>query len=71
MKTRNELVELVREIMKCEGSEDELDAWLDEFQASVPHPSVTDLIYHHDRELSAEEVVDLALSYRPIALPGQ
>ncbi len=36
-------------------------------QDNVPHPEVIDLIFHSGG-LSAEEIVDRALAYRPIAL---
>ncbi len=69
--TRPELVELVRRIMDGEGStEVEADALIDLFQASVPHPAASDLIFYPPggRSLTPEEVVDAALDYRPIAL---
>jgi len=34
----------------------------------VPHPSWTDLVYHNDRDLSPEEVAEVALAYKPIQL---
>jgi hypothetical protein len=55
-------------------TEDEHDALIELFEANVPRPGATDLIYRpehaigEDRELSAEEVVDIALAYEPIGL---
>ena len=69
MSKHEELVVLVRKIISCAGSELEIDAWLDEFQANVPHPAVTDLIYYGEGERTAEEIVGLALGYRPVPLP--
>jgi hypothetical protein len=68
MTEREELIELVRKIIAAQGSEAEIDAWLDDLQARVPHPAVSDLIYHSPKNHSAEEVVDIALAYRPIQL---
>ena len=76
--TREELVELVRRIMAADAaSEEEDDALLALFEASVPHPRASNLIFwpEHElgekRELTPEEVVDLALAYKPIELgPG-
>jgi hypothetical protein len=65
---REALVELVRKIMEAGGTEGEIDQWIEELQSRVSHPSVTDLIFHGERDYSAEEVVDLALKYRPTAL---
>lgn len=71
MTEREELIALVRKIVACEGTEAEVDAWLDELQARVPHPTVTDLIYHHEVALSAEAVVDAALSYPTVPMPSR
>ena len=72
MSERDELIALVRRIVACEATADEIDAWMDELQSRVPHPAVTDLIYHHEPALTAEEVVDLCLAYRavPLSPPG-
>ncbi|WP_405811847.1 bacteriocin immunity protein [Streptomyces sp. NBC_01520] len=70
--TRDQLVELVRKIMADHGTEEEVDRLVEILEASVPHPRVLNLIYHPDMEgftdgLTAEEVVDTALSYTPFA----
>jgi len=64
---RERLIALVRDIVDCAGTEEEVDAWIDEFVNSVPHPQAGDLIFYN--ELSAEEVVDRALAYEPTRLP--
>ncbi|WP_156726548.1 bacteriocin immunity protein [Streptomyces apocyni] len=66
--TRDELIRLVERIMAGEGTEEEHDDLVHRLQENVPHPRVIGLIYHSNPELTAEEVVDQALSYRPIAL---
>ena len=70
MSDRDELIDLVNRIIDCQGTEQQINDWMDEFQSRVPHPAATDLIYHHERELTAEEVVDLALAYRAVPLPA-
>lgn len=52
--------------MNAEGTEEEIHANIMLFKDNVSHPSPANLIYHED--LTAEEVVDRALSYRPIQL---
>lgn len=64
--TRDELIQLVNKIMLVEGSEDEIHEMIDLFKKNVPHPSPSNLIYYEDS--TAEEVVDKALSYKPIQL---
>ncbi|MFC8706621.1 bacteriocin immunity protein (plasmid) [Streptomyces anulatus] len=70
--TRAEAVALVQRIMEADyASDDEVDGWLDELDSALACPSgyVSDLIFWPpERELSADEVVDQALAYRPIAL---
>lgn len=69
MLPKEELVELVEKIMNAAGTEEEIDAMLDELRKNVPHPSVSDLIFWPEEELTAEEIVELALAFRPIVLP--
>ena len=68
--TRGELVALVTRIVNADGSEEELDLMVGQLAASVSHPRVTDLIfYSSDPNVSAEAVVDEALSYQPLVTP--
>ncbi|MEV4331920.1 hypothetical protein AB0K02_15530 [Streptomyces sp. NPDC049597] len=64
--TRDELVEIVRRIL---AGDPETDYYLVLLEANVLHPRVTGLIFHpQDDNASAEEIIDEALKYRPIAL---
>jgi hypothetical protein len=65
MMTKDDLTALVARIMQADATESELDEWVTTLEANVPHPRVSDLIYHHDRDLSPEEVVSLAFDYEP------
>lgn len=64
--TRDELVELVRKIMTCEGNEEEIDEMTLLLRGNVLDPQVTDYIYYDEK--TPEEVVDLALAYKPTQL---
>jgi hypothetical protein len=75
--TREQLIVVVQRIMRCDGTEEEIDELVTTLERNVPHPAPTDLIFYpHDmipgfdleQELTAEEVVDLALGYQPILL---
>ncbi|MDI7277918.1 MAG: bacteriocin immunity protein [Anaerolineae bacterium] len=68
--SRAELVRLVERIINIEGTEEEIDAMLDLLARSVPHPEVEALIYWNDQDLTAEQIVDKALRYEPIIVPG-
>ncbi|MFJ5292377.1 bacteriocin immunity protein [Streptomyces sp. NPDC088348] len=67
-KSRAELVSMVQQLIGATLPESEEDALVQELKESVQHPRVTDLIFYSDPPLSAEEVVDQALAYRPIEL---
>ncbi|WP_338139486.1 bacteriocin immunity protein [Paenibacillus thiaminolyticus] len=69
MLSNEELVKLVTDIMNAEGTEEEIDSMLDLLCKSVPHPSVSDLIFWNDEDLSPEEIVDIALTHQSIVLP--
>lgn len=66
--TRQKLIALVDRIMKADGTEDEINNMISLLRASVRHPEVSNLIFYPDREMTAEEIVDVALSYKPIQL---
>ncbi|MFF4838772.1 hypothetical protein [Streptomyces collinus] len=67
-KSREELVRLVQQLIDANLPEEKEDLLLDGLRASVLHPRVSDLIYYSDPPLTADDVVDQALAYRPIAL---
>ncbi|HEY9327271.1 MAG TPA: e9imm peptide [Streptomyces sp.] len=70
--SRAEAVALVQRIMDADHvSEEEANGWLDMLDRALACPTghVSDLIFWPGkRDLSAAEVVDQALAYRPIAL---
>jgi hypothetical protein len=68
--TRDELVQAVRRIVDADGSEAELDSLLALVERNVPHPAVSDLIFYppNGTDLSAEQIVEIALAYVPIKL---
>ncbi|MFF7902105.1 e9imm peptide [Streptomyces sp. NPDC088817] len=70
--SRDQAVALVQRIMDVDyATDEEADNWLDMLDRALDCPTgwVADLIYWPpERALSADEVVDQALAYRPIAL---
>lgn len=64
--TREELVALVDKIMKCQGSEKEIDEMIELLEKNVIDPEVTNYIFYEEN--TPEEVVDKALAYKPIIL---
>jgi len=66
--TREELITLVSKIVECEGIEEEIDEMIEVVERNVPHPEVSDLIYWNEEDLTPEQIVDIALAYKPIQL---
>ncbi|MFP3387637.1 bacteriocin immunity protein [Brevibacillus sp. SIMBA_040] len=66
--SKEDLIELVGKIMNVEGSEEEFDRMIEILKQSVPHPEVSDLIFWNENDLTPEQVVEQALSYKPIQL---
>lgn len=72
--TRADLIALVERILSGEGTEEEQAELVRALERNVPHPRVIDLVYWPRQEgfdrddLTAEEIVDAALAYKPIAL---
>ncbi|GIO05697.1 hypothetical protein J31TS6_17250 [Brevibacillus reuszeri] len=66
--SKEDLIELVGKIMNVEGSEEEIDRMIEILKQSVPHPEVSDLIFWNENDLTPEQVVEQALSYKPIQL---
>jgi hypothetical protein len=66
---KSELIRLVDDIMNARFATDEdLNEALEIFKANVPHPQASDLIFYSEREMTPEEIVNIALAYKPIQL---
>ncbi|MEU8465653.1 hypothetical protein [Streptomyces sp. NPDC029003] len=66
--SRDELAEIVRRLLMASPDS---DYYLRLLKANVSHPRVSDLVFHPSdplKDVSAEQIVDEALNYRPIAL---
>lgn len=63
---RRELIDLVSKIKNCEGTEEEIDNMIVLLEENVIYPDISDLIFYNEK--SAEEIVDIALAYKPIQL---
>lgn len=66
--TKEQLLELLTKLSNGEGSEQEQDNWLRLVSANVSHPAVSDLIFCRNPSLAPEEILEQALSYKPILL---
>ena len=65
-----ELIKIVERLQNSDyASEKEGNELMQLLESNVLHPTVSDLIFWNDIELSAEEIIEKALSYKPIPLP--
>ena len=67
-KSHSELVHMVQQLINADLAEQEEGRIIDDLKSSVLHPRITDLIYYNIPKLTAGEVVEKALAYRPIEL---
>ena len=58
-----DLIELVTKICNSELSDEKVSEYIDILEENVPHPAPSDLIFWNDIELTATEIVEIALSY--------
>jgi hypothetical protein len=60
---RDELIRLVEHITNASGCITDVDSLLNQFDANVPMPNASQLIFDppNGRKMTAEEIVDLAL----------
>ena len=68
LEARNRIIEIVQRIIDSDGTESELDDLIEELKSKVSDPKVTDYIFWNETEMTAEEIVEKALSYKPIQL---
>lgn len=68
--SRQELIDLVERISNAGGkTEQDDDDMLDLFLENVPNPNALDYIFSKEYEgLSSEEILDLALAYKPFIM---
>ena len=65
---RQELVAVVQRVMDVGYSDEEMVTIMDLLVTSTGCPHVSDLIYWPKQSMTAEQVVDAALAFRPIIL---
>jgi hypothetical protein len=65
-RTKEELVKVVKEVMECDGTEEEIASKLQWLKQNIVDPKIVNYIFWNGEELTPEEVVDKALKYLPI-----
>lgn len=68
MLNREDLISLINQLKNFEGTEEEEDLFLEKLENLVSDPNISDYIYWTD--MSAEEIADKVISYKPIILPN-
>lgn len=64
--TDAEIVILINKIINAEGSEEEIDHWL--YHDLSELSDLSDLIFHSQENLSAEEILERCRQNKPICL---
>ena len=69
---RKHAVSLVQKLLDGGGETEAEDSRImAELKKLLPHPGISNLIFYPKRPMTAEEIVDEALAYKPIILgPG-
>lgn len=62
------VIQYIRKIQNALGTEDELEKMLEFIVNNTYDPNISNLIYWDDRNLTAEEIYSIAMSYKPIML---
>lgn len=66
---KDDVIILINRIKKAEdASEEEFLSWISSIEHYLGYSGISDLIFYHKPELTAEEIVEKALSYKPIVL---
>lgn len=66
MLSRDEIIEIINKIVKCEGNEEKQDKLIDTLEQGVLDPYVLDYIFYS--EMTVEEIADKVLCYKSICL---
>ena len=68
--SREELIALVETILRCEATEEVLDEKYELLEKNLIDPELGNYMYWSKVEMTPEEIVDKALAFEPIILPG-
>ncbi len=66
IENRTVVITYIQRIRRADGTENEIDEMLKFIEDNVLDPSVSNLLFWDDRNLTAEEIYDIAMSYKPI-----
>ena len=61
-------LQAIERLQEATGTEQEQDRDIEFLRNNLADPKIIDYIFHHQPELSAEEILAKALAYRPIQL---
>ncbi len=62
------MIKAVERLFAADGTEEELNQLVCQLDLAAPNSTISNLIYYPDKDRTAEEIVDLALSAQPIVL---
>lgn len=66
--SKEELIEIVKKLCNGEGDDEECSEWIDILIKNTKCPEISNYIFWSKEELTPEQIIEKALSYRPILL---
>ncbi|MCQ4088409.1 hypothetical protein [Saccharibacillus sp. JS10] len=63
---KEQVISLIEKIQNSEGTEQEIDDKIELLKKNVPDPNVSNLIFWSEEGYSAEQIYEMAMSYKPI-----
>lgn len=63
---KKEMIDIVQKILLGDEEEWLLDSYLDVLQYSITDPRLSDYIFWNEGEMTASEIIEKALAYKPI-----
>ena len=63
---KEQVISLIEKIQNSEETEQEVDDMIELLKKNVLDPNVSNLIFWSEEEYSAEQIYEMAMSYKPI-----
>lgn len=62
------VISYIKKVLRGIGTEKEIDHMINFIEENTLDPSIINLIFWDDRDLTAEQIYDIAMNYKPIVL---
>lgn len=62
------VISYIKKVMLSIGTDKEINNMINFIQENTLAPNIIDLIFWNDRDLTAEQIYDIAMDYKPLIL---